>query len=58
MKLVPFGFKTTGDVSHAENSQFKYERVGSLAQFTFKTENVSIRPVKTLIKELERLSSP
>ena len=56
MKLLPFEYSRVGEVSHAENSQFLYQRVGPLVSFEFKTKNVSIRPVKALVKEIEKLN--
>lgn len=55
MKLLPFKYNRVGGVSTAENSQFLYQRVGSLVSFEFKTKNVSIRQVKALIKAIEAL---
>ena len=55
MKLLPFKLENIGEVSFAENEQFLYERAGVLKAFTFKSKDVAIRPVKALVKEIERL---
>ena len=56
MKLAPFKYYTLGHVAQAENEQFSFRRVEDKCVFIFKGKNVSIRPVKALIKEIERLS--
>lgn len=52
-----FEYKRIGDVATCKGDGFEYKRVGEVTSFVQRKKLPSLRVIKTMIKQLEKLPS-